>query len=326
MSKPVTIVGAGLAGCTLAWQCHLRGVPFLLIEDQPTAAGSLAAAGMLAPVTGKAFNPSWRIDEFYQPAREFYAQVEQVLGTQLWYDYPVVRLFFDTKDRAKFEKKRTSNLEPWIAEVCNEVPNAIADDGAVIWQGSGRVNVADFVRRSRAFFQAHQSYEETSIPSSAKTIIFTTGARGLVDQNPVNLPHRSAKGEILTVKIPGLRQDQIISRGTWIVPTGKHDETFLCGANYDWDDLSNTPTASGRETVESGLTSLTPLPYEVLDHVAGVRPIVRRSEPVMGRSAEGHAYLNGLGSKGTLYAPKAAEYLLEHLLTGDEIPLYLQAM
>jgi len=244
MSKPVTIVGAGLAGCTLAWQCHLRGVPFLLIEDQPTAAGSLAAAGMLAPV----------------------------------------------------------------------VPNAIAPDGAVIWQGSGRVNVADFVKRSRAFFQAHQSYEEASIPSSAETLLFTTGARGLVDQNPVNLPHRSAKGEILTVKIPGLRQDQIISRGTWLVPTGKNDETFLCGANYDWDDLSNTPTISGRETVENGLKSLTSLPYQVLNHVAGVRPIVRRSEPVMGRSPEGHTYLNGLGSKGTLYAPRTAEYLLNHVL------------
>jgi len=318
MSNDISIVGAGLAGCSIAWQLHFRGVGFNLLEDKPDVAGSLVAAGMLAPVTGKAFNPSWRIEEFYDSAREFYAKVEQILGKKLWYEYPVVRLFFDAKDRAKFEKKREENsaLNDWVEKVVDNVPNTISTEGAVVWKGSGRLDVKTFVEASRSFF-----LNQPSVETSQK--IYTTGARGLIDQNPLPLPHRSAKGEILTVRIPDLRQDQIISRGTWLVPTGNNDQTFLCGANYDWDELDNKPTLSGREIVEKGLRSLTGLPYSVIDHVAGVRPIIRRSEPVLGKIGDGF-FLNGLGSKGTLYAPRATEYLLDMILAGKAAPEYLQ--
>jgi len=293
MSNDISIVGAGLAGCSIAWQLHFRGVGFNLLEDKPDVAGSLVAAGMLAPVTGKAFNPSWRIEEFYDSAREFYAKVEQILGKKLWYEYPVVRLFFDAKDRAKFEKKREENsaLNDWVEKVVDNVPNTISTEGAVVWKGSGRLDVKTFVEASRSFF-----LNQPSVETSQK--IYTTGARGLIDQNPLPLPHRSAKGEILTVRIPDLRQDQIISRGTWLVPTGKNDQTFLC-------------------------RSLTGLPYSVIDHVAGVRPIIRRSEPVLGKIGDGF-FLNGLGSKGTLYAPRATEYLLDMILAGKAAPEYLQ--
>ncbi len=321
-SVPV-IVGAGLAGCTLAWQMHLRGLPFLLIEDQPQAAGSLVAAGMLCPVTGKAFNPSWRVEEFYQPAREFYARVEQILGTTLWYDYPVVRPFFSAKDRRKFERKCAENpaLAQWVDSVLESIPTAHAPDGAVVWRGSGRLHVEHYVQQSRQYFAQQGAYQQRAYQSTTDhRALFTTGARGLIHAQPVPLPHRSAKGEILTIQVPDLPQDSILSRGTWIVPTGNRDHTFLCGANYEWDSLDNTPTAAGRRSVEEGLRQLLALPYTVLDHRAGVRPIVRRSEPVIGTTAEGHAYLNGLGSKGTLYAPLTAHYLIQHL-TGAQAPL-----
>ena len=319
MSSPVSVIGAGLAGCTVAWNLHHRGQAFFLIENNPKEAGSLAAAGMLAPVTGKAFNPSWRIDEFYAPAREFYTRVEQELGIKLWYDYPVFRLFFDEKDREKFEQKRAENpeLDNWVVDIVDTVPDVHANHGAVVWKGSGRVNVRAFVEATREKFGV-------SPKAAPKThFIFTTGARGLVNKDPIELPHRSAKGEILTVRIPKLSQDQIISRGTWLVPTGCEDETFLCGANYEWDQLDNVPTDLGRETVEKGLQTLTNLSYEVIGHVAGVRPIVRRSEPVIGKVKDGY-YLNGLGSKGTLYAPKSADYLANALLTECDVPTYLQ--
>ena len=319
-----TIVGAGLAGCCLAWQYYFREEHFLLIEDQPQAAGSLAAAGMLAPVTGKAFNTSWRLEEFYDPARTFYSQVERVLGTTLWYDYPVVRPFFDAKDRRKFEKKRLENpkLETYIAEVLEEVPNVQAEHGAVVWQGSGRLNVKAFVEQSRSFFLQRGNYEERSLRADETSALFTTGSRGLVDENPAKLTHRSAKGEILTVRIENLAQDRIISRGTWLVPTGQDDHTFLCGANYDWDNLNNIPTSEGRQVVEKGLRSLISETYEITGHVAGVRPIVRRSEPVIGFSG-GSVYLNGLGSKGTLYAPLAAQYVLDNVLENAPLPDFL---
>jgi glycine/D-amino acid oxidase-like deaminating enzyme len=58
--------------------------------------------------------------------------------------------------------------------------------------------------------------------------------------------------------------------------------------------------------------------FEVIDHEAGVRPILRRSEPLIGPLAEGGWMFNALGSKGSLYAPGMAARLARWLLNGIE--------
>lgn len=90
---------------------------------------------------------------------------------------------------------------------------------------------------------------------------------------------------------------------------------FRVGSGYDWNDLSPEPTAAGREKVEEILRSITSLHYEVLDHMAGIRPIVRKSQPVIGwhREQKNLAIFNGLGSKGVLYGPGVARELARHL-------------
>lgn len=322
MNNKITIIGAGLAGCTIAWQLYLREIPFLLVEDNEKAASSLAAAGMLAPVTGKAFNPSWRIDEFYQPALDFYYAVESILETQIWYPYPVIRLFFDKKDRAKFEKKaqKSDTLQSWVSKVSDQVDGALTEYGAVTWKGSGRLAVKHFVEATREFFQKQGFYIIGTAPEGIT--IHSKGAIGLTKQDPLKLPQRCAKGEILTIQAPDLDESRILSRGTWIVPTGKNDGTFLAGANYDWDDLTNTPTETGKAKAEKGIRSLIDIPFKVIEHVAGVRPIIRRSEPVIGAipNKKDEYIMNGLGSKGVLYAPETANILLDHILGGGDIP------
>ena len=305
MKDKIHIIGAGLSGCCLGWHLLKRNQDFTIFEDSPNSAGSLVAAGMLSPVTGKAFNPSWRIDEFYEDAISFYQWVESRLAHQIWYDYPVLRLFYDLKDRRKFEKKCSSNpdLEKWVLGIDEK-------QGGVIWKGSGRLNVRTFVLESRKYFQSLGFYYEQQAPEEKyQCSIYSTGARGLINSQPLSLSHRSAKGEILKVRIPGLPNKQILSRGTWVVPSGDGDQTFWVGANYEWDDLSNSPTPEGMSRVVKGLITLTELPFEILDHVAGVRPIIRKSEPVIGSitNLNKRYLMNGLGSKGVLYAPKTAE-------------------
>ena len=73
MKSPGTtlIVGQGLAGSCLAWEFLRRGVPFH-IADLGTGGSSRVAAGLINPITGKNFEPSWRIAEFYPQAMAFY--------------------------------------------------------------------------------------------------------------------------------------------------------------------------------------------------------------------------------------------------------------
>ena len=56
--------------------------------------------------------------------------------------------------------------------------------------------------------------------------------------------------------------------------------------------------------------------FEILQHEAGIRPILRRSEPLIGRMDGGGWMFNGLGSKGSLYGPGIARQLADCLLDG----------
>lgn len=316
-----TIVGAGLAGCCLAWQMYFRKQPFLLIDHKEPHGSSIVAAGLVSPVAGKAFNASWQIDDYYQPALSFYARIEEILQLQLWHPLPILRPFYDDKDRTKFEKKRPL-IEKWIEQVLNASPVEITNDcGAVIWKGGGRLNAQLFCEATREFFKDKGAYETQHFTSSESVdsadstatdrnrTVFCTGAQGLVAQQPLAIEHRSAKGEILTLKIPDLSQEHIISRGGWLVPIG--NESFLAGANYEWDDLTNTPTEAGKQDVLEKVRNLIPYEVKVTHHVAGVRPIITKSQPVLKKLSETEFFFNGLGSKGVLYAPKCALEILD---------------
>ena len=129
-------------------------------------------------------------------------------------------------------------------------------------------------------------------------------------------PHRCAKGEILTVHAPDWLQSHIrIGGGGWLVPIGNH--CFKAGATYEWEQLDEIPTAAGRSRVAGMMARLGGGgSYEIIAHEAGIRPIIRRSEAVFGPLGKNDWMFNGLGSKGSLYAPGMAEYLTRWILDG----------
>ncbi len=119
------------------------------------------------------------------------------------------------------------------------------------------------------------------------------------------------------------REDRIvIGAGGWMVPIG--EKMFRVGSTYEWDELDGGGTTAGRERVGEIAIALGGNEFEVIDHVAGVRPIMRCSQPVIGRTKAGAWFLNGLGSKGALYAPGAAKYLADAILEGRQLPDYLK--
>jgi len=105
--------------------------------------------------------------------------------------------------------------------------------------------------------------------------------------------------------------------GGWLAPaTGGRCKA---GATYEWKVLDEQPTAAGRAQVEAIAGRLAPGAFTVTGHAAGVRPILRRSQPLIGRTGEREWMFNGLGSKGSLYAPGVAARLAAALVEGAEI-------
>ena len=109
------ILGQGLAGTCLAWKFLWRGEDFQIV-DRGQGGSSRVAAGMINPLTGKNFQPSWRIDEFHPSAMSFYKRVEAELGASLWHPLPILRLASSEKEREKiFSKLALPDVASWVA-------------------------------------------------------------------------------------------------------------------------------------------------------------------------------------------------------------------
>lgn len=315
-TAPWTIIGQGLAGTCLAWRLWERGEAFTLI-DREEGGSSRVAAGLINPVTGKNFEPSKGIATFLPEAVVFYQTIESKLGTRFWHPMPVLRLASTPEEWNKIVSKRElPTVTPWLAHHGEPIPidNWV---GAIELSGGGRLDTRTFLDQSREFFRREGIYQKrhVSVEEKLPRSIWCEGALGLMAGKYG--PHRCAKGEILTITASGWDQTRIrIGAGGWLIPIGH--ETFKAGATYEWNHLDESPTPAGLERVSNIASRLGGPDFQVIGHEAGVRPILRRSEPLIGPLSHGAWMFNGLGSKGSLYAPGMASRLADWLLAGIE--------
>lgn len=312
MQPQWTIVGQGLAGTCLAWEFWKRDIPFTLI-DRELGGSSRVAAGLINPVTGKHYEPSWKVATFLPIALDFYHQTESTLGMRYWNPHPIVRLASHAKE---WEKMLTKSQVPDVARWISSPPAESADPdwhGQMELSGGGRLDVRAFLDASRSFFTDRGIYQHAEFPADDRSpnVIWCEGARGLMTNRYG--PHRCAKGEILTVNAPTWNETTIrIGAGGWLVPIGNHQ--FKVGSTYEWNELNELPTPSGLLRVSTIARQLGGPDFTVIDHHAGIRPILRRSEPLIGPIENQQWMFNALGSKGSLYAPGVAQQLVHWLI------------
>lgn len=314
MSAPWTIVGQGIAGTCLAWRLWQRGVAFRIV-DRESGGSSRIAAGLVNPVTGKNFEPTPGVADLLPQALEFYQELEVRLAVRLWHPLPIIRLAADEKEWSKMLAKRARpDVGRWIDGGPIEADGWC---GALKIVGGGRLDTRGFLDASRAFFISHGIYQHAEITREVapERTIWCDGAAGLISGR--HGPHRCAKGEILTLHAPHWQQDHIrIGRGGWLVPVG--ESCFKAGATYEWDQLDESPTREGDEKVRAIARCLGGDDrFHVTAHDAGIRPIIRRSEPQAGPLGDGSWMFNGLGSKGSLTAPAMARQLAGWICGGS---------
>lgn len=311
-SRPWLIVGQGLAGSCLAWEFFQRGIPFKIV-DNGSGGSSRIAAGMVNPITGKNFHPSWRIKEFHPQALDFYTELESRLRTRFWYPLPILRLASSEKEWRKIEGKLGSpEVSQWVQSTTMPVPQGYI--GAVELNGGGRLDTLSFMEPTRRFFAdlGMLDISEHDTTQALTNRILCDGAMGLMKSQLG--PHRCAKGEILTVQADWPRTHIRIGAGGWLVPIGSG--SFRIGSTYEWDELNETPTAAGRDKILQVAEKLGSKDFKITNHVAGIRPILRRSQPLIGKNTAGDWIFNALGSKGSLYAPEMARMLADWIEKG----------
>src|SRR5260370_18546040 len=129
-----------------------------------------------------------------------------------------------------------------------------------------------------------------------------------------------AKGDTLTLATSAFAEDRIVQHGKWIFRNLAGE--ILAGTNYQWDSLDEKTTEGGRKEITRAIREFFISDFEIADQRAGVRPVTRAdNRPVVGVHPRWPrlAILNGLGSKGALQAPFAAQELVSALEEGEPI-------
>lgn len=320
-AQPWQIIGQGLAGTCLAWEFLRRGVPFRIV-DAGHGGSSRIAAGLINPITGKNFEPSWRIEEFHPQAISFFREIEARLATTLWHPTPILRLASSEKEWNKITSKLDfPHIQPWLSKNKPPVPPGFI--GSIELIGGGRVDTKKFIELSATYFSENGLLSIDTLDDFSASAILCQGAAGLMENQLGQ--HRCAKGEIITVRADWPQTHIRIGSGGWLVPIGGGH--FRIGSTYEWNQLDEKPTATGFERINKIAMKLGGKNFQVTAHVAGIRPILRRSEPLIGKIATDQWIFNALGSKGSLYAPKIATMLADWIIDGTEPdPLFILAL
>lgn len=327
--KKSLIIGQGIAGTLLAAALLKRGRQVHLVDGNLAGSSSMAAAGIINPITGKRFVKSWRFEEFYPLAKTVYQQLEQELGISIWEERPIIRLL-GAPEEANDWAIRCAQAE--YTGQMSELPDAgawspLLKPGFSFGQirQSGRANMPLLLTHFRAKalregFMTEQTIDLQEIESLLKTydqLIFCEGWRA--ENNPYfpEAAFRVSKGEALIIRFPGLEADQLptqmLKKTLLLLP--QDDGTFWTGSTYRWHFEDTEPSVEGREFILGYLHEMFDAPFEVVDQVAGIRPTMIDRRPVVEQSKLNPKVFmfNGLGTKGALLAPFFAAELAEKI-------------
>ena len=333
----VLIIGQGIAGSCLAWELKRRGTDFT-ITDRPIAeTASRVAAGLVNPLTGRAFRPGWRQEECLSAA-DFYPETERELGGSWWQKTPIFREL-ETEDQLEIWQERqmapessayAGPLFPW--------PERWEGQGkAAYTRGSAVLHVEDMVNAMRQFFTEQGRFMEADVsPADIQPddnglfhwngrifshVVWCTGWEAGCHPDMAPLKGRPSKGTILDLDLKELDWHAgILHFGRWLVHNGSF---WRFGATYAWAwEAPGIPEAPAVQELMLDLVRRYSGEMNVIRARAAVRPIIRRSQPVAGPipGLNGQFVFSGLGSKGVTTSPWSAAQLAEHLVHGAELP------
>lgn len=310
MAADILIVGQGLAGTMLAWEFERAGIAFQIVDAGHAEAATRVAAGIVNPITGQRIVKSWKVDALLPVARESFCAFEKELRVPLWREMKVRRLYVNDAERRIFQVKQArGDLAGYVR----------AGDEEGFWiEGAARVDLGTMLVAARtrwlsAGVMREQRVDFATVREEHDLVIDCTGS----GRGPFGfVAWQYSKGECLTVAMEALAPDIIINRGHWVLPCP--NGRAKVGATHGPGRCDAALTPEARSELEASLATMCSQRFVVTDHQAGVRTYLSDKRPVVGRHPADSrvGIVNGLGGKGTLFAPALARQWVNHLRDG----------
>lgn len=328
------VIGAGIAGTTLALYLLKSGRRVLLIGDRAEGS-SHVAAGIMNPITGRKFALSWNYPELLKEAIDFYSSHAFPNHFHL---RPVFRALLEPKD---YNQWISRSADPVISEYgknlnddshFQDVWKMKVTDWLRIEQG-GRLNISCFLKDSHDFLSAHHSFLTRKV---SKSDVDFVGKRLVIKEAPAaqifiaegapfhnflfpQIPVRPAKGEVLLLHSDDLPKGLILKNQYFLVHLG--GKKYWFGSNYE-RNVQPLPTEKTYLKMTNFLNEHALFTYSIEAHRIGMRPTVPDRKPLVGKvpGLENVYIFNGMGSKGSSLSPWCARQLLLKLDNDRALP------
>ncbi len=335
MQVDFLIVGQGLAGSLLARSLRAKGRRVAVVDDRWKSASSRVAAGLMTPLTGRRFTltPDY-------PG--LFARAGEVLGALgVFHPVDVYRLFVDAEQRERGLKRAADpTCQPFIRRISErrgELQAELTDEqGGALMKGAW-VDLPKLLAETRAWLESEGALIEAAFDPAelsvtpegvawrqvqAQGVVYCDGYKSAQRGPFTYLPWQPAKGEALDLASDAPQSPFILNREGWALPLGQG--RWRAGTNWEWTGLDETPTPAQRDKFVGRFRGYfqVPVTVEVTGHLAGVRPCTADNRPFLGtHPAQPRCHLfNGLGPRGTVWAPTLAEVMADYLVDGKPIP------
>lgn len=333
------LVGQGIAGTLLAYFLLKAGQNILVIDNHHIGSSSKAAAGIINPITGRKYVKSWRIDDLLPIAKQTYQELESLLDIGLFHERNVLRTMSNAKELNDWTLR---TLEPGYAKyISDEVKLGNYKGKTVPAFGYGEVlhgaqvdlpllikHFRQYLAKDNRILNEVFDFEQLTIESdhvrykelNVNKIIFCEGAKGKENPYFSYLPFHGDKGEALIVRIPNAGFDKMLKQQVFIVPLGK-DDLYWVGTTYERQYIDDQPSTQGLKYLSNQLQNLLKVPFEIIQHLAAVRPTVRDRRSFLGLHPEFPqlAIFNGLGTKGASLGPYWAKHFSDYLVGNSSL-------
>ena len=324
------IIGSGLAGISFS-EIALQNHKSILVIDNDSQNSSKIAGGLYNPVILKRFSEVGQAKEHLLIMNDFFSNLEKKLDCKVNYKMPILRKFFSIEEQNNwFAASDKEKLAPFLSTNLIFRKYSAIDSpfgyGEVLQ--TGYVDTALLLSKYREFLKSNQLCKEEAFDYAllkdeinciqykdiqARHVIFAEGFG--MHSNPYfnNLPLDGTKGELFIIKAPDLDLDVILNTNVFILPLG--NDLFKVGATYNWTDKTDVPTEEGKAELIEKIKEILNCDFEIIEHLAGVRPTVKDRKPLVGTSPNHKSIhiLNGLGTRGVMLGPAMAKALFESI-------------
>lgn len=354
ISKSVAVIGAGIAGATLAHALRQRGHKPTLLDGakRPGSAASGNPAALIAPRLTRERVPMGRIiASAYLHAVRFYEELQDA-GGDPWLGARGSFVMARNDDEAE-RQSRSKVAYGWPDDVMQIVSEARASlltsvdvpKPGLWFAGAGAISplhVIDQLTDGVPYRQASvakvvrvdDAWELISDKSKSLgvyDVVCLAAGVGVMDiMGADTFPIRANRGQLTYLASLKPKPNVPITYGGYIsplVPLGKKETGHVLGATYarrdelpdaEWDSLCETDTQEMLDNFAAHLPDIKA--GKVVGGRTALRATIRDYIPLAGAWDEGLFVLGGLGSRGFMTAPLLGDLIADQI-SGTPLPL-----